>query len=484
MGGIISLTSLACCFTSTACTAGCALCPSCKNSTGSRIMYGLLLLLTLVLACLMLAPGVQDWLTKVPFCEESRTPGASILQTIGDVGIADVKIKCEDAVGYLAVYRICFIVTLFFLFMALIMIGVRSSRDPRAGLQNGNNQILSPQFFLQLSYYFTGFWGFKYLLIIVGWISAFFIPHGHFGPTWMYFGMIGALMFIIIQLVLIIDFAHSWAESWTNEHKNSNDSQWFYALLAATGFFYILTLVTIIISYSYYTGSVMGQCKLHEFFITFNMLLCVVLSVTSVLPKVQEHLPNSGLLQSSFVSLYIMYLTWSAMSNQPDPNCKLDLAEKVFGAQNRTSTAEDGEGNPSMDTASIIGLIVWFACVLYSSIRSTTNDSAARITMTDTINLTDPENGEEGEGEGGDSEAGGVQYSWSLFHLMFALATLYVMMTLTNWYAPGHHLTIETISANMSAVWVKIISSWLCFGLYMWTLLAPMVLQDRDFTSF
>ena len=30
MGGILSLTSLACCFTSTACTAGCALCPNCK----------------------------------------------------------------------------------------------------------------------------------------------------------------------------------------------------------------------------------------------------------------------------------------------------------------------------------------------------------------------------------------------------------------------------------------------------------------------
>ena len=34
----------------------------------------------------------------------------------------------------------------------------------------------------------------------------------------------------------------------------------------------------------------------------------------------------------------------------------------------------------------------------------------------------------------------------------------------------------------MSAVWVKIISSWLCFGLYMWTLVAPMVLTDRDFS--
>ena len=56
--------------------------------------------------------------------------------------------------------------------------------------------------------------------------------------------------------------------------------------------------------------------QLHEFFITFNMILCTILSVTSVHPRVQENLPSSGLLQSSFVSLYMMYLTWSAMSNQ------------------------------------------------------------------------------------------------------------------------------------------------------------------------
>ena len=214
------------------------------------------------------------------------------------------KIKCEDAIGYLAVYRICFIVTVFFLFMSLIMIGVRSSRDPRAGIQNG-------------------FWGFKYAIIIAGWIGAFFIPHGHFGPTWMYFGMVGGFMFIIIQLVLIIDFAHSWAESWGTRNifiseiflqyslfpgefnKQSNDSSWFYALLGVTGVFYILTLVTIIVSYSYYTGSVVGQCKLHEFFISFNMILCVILTVTSVLPKVQEHLPNSGLLQSRYEMLFL-----------------------------------------------------------------------------------------------------------------------------------------------------------------------------------
>jgi len=439
-------------------------------------MYGLLLLVTVILSCLMLAPGIQEWLTKVPFCKESTSVTSQLMDTIQgmseNVGIKYLpkSIKCEDVIGYLAVYRICFVVTLFFLFMSIIMIGVRNSRDPRAGIQNG-------------------FWGFKYLIIIGGCIGVFFIPHGSFGPTWMYFGMIGGFMFIIIQLILIIDFAHSWAESWQDNHYNTSDQQWFYALLSVTGIFYVMAAVGIILSYSYYTGDVMGQCKLHEFFITFNTILCVILSATSVLPVIQEHQPNSGLLQSSFVSVYIIYLTWSAMSNTPNPNCKLDLAEKVFGQHNMTSLAHSENSSedevPSMDTSSIIGLLVWFACVLYSSIKSTTNSQAARITMTDTVHLTDPEASSVSEGEdgpSGDNESDGVNYSWSLFHLMFALATLYVMMTLTNWYSPGQGVSIDTISANMSAVWVKIISAWLCFVLYMWTLIAPVVLPERDFS--
>ena len=53
-----------------------------------------------------------------------------------------------------------------------------------------------------------------------------------------------------------------------------------------------------------------------------------------------------------------------------------------------------------------------------------------------------------------DNETDGVAYSWSFFHLMFALATLYVMMTLTSWFTPSEDLT--DVSSNMAAVWVKV----------------------------
>jgi hypothetical protein len=33
-------------------------------------------------------------------------------------------------------------------------------------------------------------------------------------------------------------------------------------------------------------------------------------------------MPQSGLLQSAMVSLYVLYLTWSAVSNSPEDSCK------------------------------------------------------------------------------------------------------------------------------------------------------------------
>ena len=59
MGAIISLGTLAMCCGTAAFGLCCSCVPTCKNSTSSRIMYALLLLLVMSLCCVLLAPGLQ-----------------------------------------------------------------------------------------------------------------------------------------------------------------------------------------------------------------------------------------------------------------------------------------------------------------------------------------------------------------------------------------------------------------------------------------
>ena len=56
---------VACCFGSAACSLCCAACPSCKNSSASRMAYAALLLMGTVVACIMLNPSVAEQLNKV-----------------------------------------------------------------------------------------------------------------------------------------------------------------------------------------------------------------------------------------------------------------------------------------------------------------------------------------------------------------------------------------------------------------------------------
>ena len=38
------------------------------------------------------------------------------------------------------------------------------------------------------------------------------------------------------------------------------------------------------------------------------------------------------------------------------------------------------------------------------------------------------------------------------------------------------------INVGWTSVWVKVVSQWVTAALYMWTLVAPLVLPDRDFS--
>ena len=43
----------------------------------------------------------------------------------------------------------------------------------------------------------------------------------------MVIGLIGAFIFVIIQLILLIDFAHGWAESWVGQYEETGSKAYY-----------------------------------------------------------------------------------------------------------------------------------------------------------------------------------------------------------------------------------------------------------------
>lgn len=436
MGCVISAASLACCCGSAACSLCCSCLPSCNNSTSTRIVYSIFLLFTTVISCIMLSPSVEKQLDKLHWI----------------CGSADID--CKEVIGYLAVYRVEFGTVMFFLLMALLMIGVKSSRDPRSSIQNG-------------------FWAIK-LIILVGFIvGAFFIPKSDaFIQGWMIVGLIGAFMFIMVQLVLLVDFAHSWNESWVDKMEDSDSKCWQFLLLFFTLGMYGLSIAGIVCMFIFFAQSDKEKCKIEKFVISFELIMCVIISALAISPIVQARQAKSGLLQSAAITLYTTYLTWSALSYRS-------------GDCNRLRGDTNGKNlEPSVDSQSIIGVVLTFVLVIYACIRTSSSSQIGKLGLNDkpeddrTV-LDQPTDQNENGQRVIDDETEAVTYSYTFFHVTMMFACLYLMMTITNWYKPNSDM--NALSQSDASFWVKISSSWICIGLYMWTLMAPVIFADRDF---
>ncbi|GIX90365.1 serine incorporator 5 [Caerostris extrusa] len=71
-----------------------------------------------------------------------------------------------------------------------------------------------------------------------------------------------------------------------------------------------------------------------------------------------------------------------------------------------------------------------------------------------------------------------VVYNYAFFHVMFFLASLYIMMQLTHWFRP-EQANLLTFERNWASVWIKMASSWTCIAIYLLTLFTPGLCPGR-----
>jgi hypothetical protein len=220
-----------------------------------------------------------------------------------------------------------------------------------------------------------------------------------------------------------------------------------------------------------------------------------------VLPWIREYQPTSGLLQPSIIAVYTVYLTYSAVSNEPynhDDDCPL-LTVNGTGVN---AIAEIFNTDANQYISAAFGILIMLITVGYASIYMSSNQQIQKlrgnhkdesegytVLCCDCCYPDATEAKEEGDSDEADEdskwrsvddEKERVTYSYSFFHFMMLISTLYVMMQLTNWFNP-RLTTSQTFQNTWASVGIKMGSAYLCYAVYIWTLVAPLILRNRDF---
>jgi hypothetical protein len=317
-----------------------------------------------------------------------------------------------------------------------------------------------------------------------------------------YIALIGATLFILVGLVLLVDFAHTWSEKCLEKWEEYEDNRWKYILIGSTIAMLIGTIVLTGIMYGYFAGS---GCSLNQFLITFNLILCLIVTALSISPKVQDANPRSGLPQASMVIIYCTYVILSAVANEPDDNMCNPLTRSrgtrtttiVIGAlftflaisYSTSRAATQGRAlitksdyHP-LNTASAVPLVTNQPEGFTNNMRS---DALTAAVESGAIPASALDDDDDEDYDVKDDEKNGVAYNYAFFHLIFAIASMYVAMLLTNWNnvtTTSSDEKLIVIGQTYIAVWVKVISSWICVLLYSWTLIGPVLLPDRFIVS-
>jgi hypothetical protein len=433
-----------------------------RNSVATRIAYALILLINSILSWIMLTPWA--------------------INKLQGLTLDYMKISCPEGecYGWVAVHRINFALGIFHIITASLLIGVNSSKNPRAAIQNG-------------------FWGPKIIAWLALIVLSFLIPDGFFLFWGNYIAFAGSILFLLLGLILLVDLAHTWAEYCLEQIEAYDSRAWRGVLIGSTLGMYAASLAMTIIQYVFFSGS---RCSMNNTAITLNLIFFIVVSIISVHPMVQEYNPRAGLAQSAMVAIYCTYLTMSAVSMEPDTN---NCNPLLRARGTRT-------------TSIVIGAIVTMLTVAYTTTRAATQGVAlggkgksVRLPDDDEHDLVtqQPDSRremraaalrqavEEGslpadalledddESDSGnsakDDERTSTQYSYALFHVIFFLATTWVATLLTmnmDEYKDSDGAFLP-VGRTYWASWVKIISAWVCYGIYTWTLVAPVLLPDR-----
>lgn len=303
------------------------------------------------------------------------------------------------------------------LLLAACLVKVEDSEDGRAIIQNG-------------------LWPIKILFLAALIIGSFLVPL----PLLNVFVKIAwglAFLYLIIQGVLFIDLIYKEAEKVVDRLERAESNFLLYAHVLFVIFLYLsslaLMVLATVVQYS------------HSFKIVafgwFQVFLQVILLLLSLSKPIQEANEQAGIYQSGLTCIYTTFLLHSAFKS-------VDSGADYNGTFFLVITLVYAAYNVGLSSRQLLDL----------------------------------------EKESRESEEL-IHYNMSFFNLIFAMAAAYAMLVLTNWSdidVQPHNIIPGVQRLHLEkhlgmAFYSKVFSSFSMSLLYTWSLIAPIILPNRDF---
>lgn len=402
------------------CCAACA-CDACRtvvsgiSRRSARIAYCGLFALSLIVAWI-LREVAAPLMEKIPWINHfHQTPDRAWFETD-------------------AVLRVSLGNFTFFTILALLMVGVKNQKDPRDSLHHGG-------------------WMMKVICWFLLVIFMFFVPNEVIS-FYESISKFGSGLFLLVQVVLLLDFVHSWNDKWVGY----DEQFWYVALLVVSLVCYLATFGFSGLLFHWFTPSG-HDCGLNTFFIVMTLICVVLFAIITLHPAV-----SGSILPSSVISVYCMYLCYSGLASEPrDFECN--------GLHKHSNAASTG--------TLTIGLLTTVLSVVYSAVRA--GSSTTLLSPPGSPRAGKPllplDKVDEVEEEKGNKP---VSYSYSFFHIIFSLASMYSAMLLTGWSTSVGE-SGKLVDVGWPSVWVRIVTGWATAALFIWSLVAPILFPDREF---
>jgi serine incorporator 1/3 len=299
-------------------------------------------------------------------------------------------------------------------------------------------------------------WPFKLLLWLVFLCIAFFaLPSQSVDEAFEVFRF-GAGLFLLVQMVVVIASVYELNEYLVEKAESSNGGA--IALVGGTVSAFALTIAVFVLTFVRY------DCDGEKTIVAATSMSIVILFVCCCFSLMEDI--RGGLFTSSVVCLYVAYLMCAAAMER----AKTCSAAIVDYQQNDNSNNNSLHQSKDEEIVEIVGFIVQLAVVALSAFKAASGHRRFQGVAHVTDDTED------------DSSA-----AYTFFHGVFLLASMHAAMLFVGWVKitqsdADSDQTRTTLSENTTeSFWIKVTSAYFTALLYLWSLLAPKLLPDRDF---